>query len=271
MGEGDVDTESNPYLELTARFNEGRIRAIICSGQAVVLHGLAVMSKDGDWILREDEEALGYILSVLDDCGASYRFGAPLALPWMRMGWSSHFEFKKADLRVRVDLFTRPPRITLDELGALWSRVESEAPEYPVTDLHNLARLKLTNRERDYAVLGEIARKFERVEDQMIWSRSARDLIGLARDHPQEARTLEQRRHLLQLAITGDRDALEAALDRERRKFMRANEQRLEAMQALMEPWRQSWSRLQKAIKGLSLLEAHHVIVEEAHELLPAG
>ena len=48
----------NPYVRLTHEFNEGRLRAVLASGQAVVLYRLAVMSKDGDWILREDDEAL---------------------------------------------------------------------------------------------------------------------------------------------------------------------------------------------------------------------
>ena len=84
----------NIYLELTEDFNRGRQRAIICSGQAVVLHRLAIMSKDGDWILREDQDALSHVLSVLAARGATYRFGAPLDLRWLRHGWSSHLEFQ---------------------------------------------------------------------------------------------------------------------------------------------------------------------------------
>ncbi len=42
----------NPYLELTEELNQGRLRVPLSSGQAVVVHRLAVMSKDGDWILR---------------------------------------------------------------------------------------------------------------------------------------------------------------------------------------------------------------------------
>ena len=99
------------YLELTKEFNEGRLRAVICSGQAVVLHRLAIMSKDGDWILREDKEALQQVLRVLDRHGARYRFGAPLDVRWMAGGWSSHFEFRHESLRVRTDFFTRPPRV----------------------------------------------------------------------------------------------------------------------------------------------------------------
>lgn len=47
---------TNPYLELTRELNQGRLRALISSGQAVVVHRLAIMSKDGDWVLREDDE-----------------------------------------------------------------------------------------------------------------------------------------------------------------------------------------------------------------------
>lgn len=36
----------NIYQELTQAFNAGRLRAILSSGQAVVMHRLAVMSKD---------------------------------------------------------------------------------------------------------------------------------------------------------------------------------------------------------------------------------
>jgi hypothetical protein len=35
------------YLTLTREFNEGALRAILSSGQAVVLHRLAVMSTAG--------------------------------------------------------------------------------------------------------------------------------------------------------------------------------------------------------------------------------
>jgi hypothetical protein len=66
------------YLDLTRQFNAGAVRAILSSGQAVVLHRLAIMSKDGDWILREHAEDLRHVLAVLEQRRARYRFGAPL-------------------------------------------------------------------------------------------------------------------------------------------------------------------------------------------------
>ena len=41
---------NNPFLELTEELNRGRLRALLSSGQAVVVHRLAIMSKDGDWL-----------------------------------------------------------------------------------------------------------------------------------------------------------------------------------------------------------------------------
>ena len=94
----------NVYLSLTNLFNNDKKRVVITSGQAVVLHKLAVMSKDGDWIVQEDEGDLEYLLSVLEGYGAQYRFGAPLDSRWLRAGWSSHFEFKKNNLITKVDV-----------------------------------------------------------------------------------------------------------------------------------------------------------------------
>jgi hypothetical protein len=93
------------------QFKRGRLRAIISSGHAVVLHRLAIMSEDGDWILREDEETMQHILLTLAKFGARYRFGAPLDTRWVAGGWSAHFEFRYRQLRVRTDFATRPPRV----------------------------------------------------------------------------------------------------------------------------------------------------------------
>ncbi len=81
------------YLDLTRQFNAGALRAILSSGQAVVLHRLAIMSKDGDWILREEAQATQHVLQVLEGRGARYRFGAPSDVRWMSGGWSAHLEF----------------------------------------------------------------------------------------------------------------------------------------------------------------------------------
>jgi hypothetical protein len=70
-------------IELTKAFNEGRLRAVLSPGQAVVFYRLALMGKDGDWILREDQEAVEFVPDVL----ARYEAGIVLALLWICVGF----------------------------------------------------------------------------------------------------------------------------------------------------------------------------------------
>ncbi len=256
----------NVYVDLTREFNAGRLRAVICSGQAVVLHRLAIMSKDGDWIVREDPGTLEHILGVLDRHGARYRFGAPLDVRWMAGGWSAHLEFRSRELRVRTDFFTRPPRISAADLARLWREQEGRDP--PFVDVVMLAELKKTNREKDFAVIGELARLMTDPREQLLYSRSARDLLELARRHPDLLRELAPRRALLG-QIGPDREAVETALDSERRSLMRANELRLQAYRSASQRWAEAWPDLERRTAGLPLPAAHAVLAARAKDLLP--
>ena len=248
-----------------ARITEGNALNI-CSGQAVVLHRIAIMSKDGDWILREDEESLVHVLRVLGSRGARYRFGAPLDVRWHRGGWSSHLEFRDDALRVRTDFFTRPPRLSPDDLDRLWREQEGRDP--PFIDAVTLIRMKRTNRERDYAVIGELARTLTEVEDQLRFSRSARDLAALAECHPEAVQRISAERPLL-AALTAGREAVEAALDAERRAMIRENERRLEAYAEAGGAWAAAWPAVARDIEGLPLEQAHEIVTQRAESILP--
>jgi hypothetical protein len=256
----------NPYLELTREFNRGRLRAILSSGQAVVLYRLAVMSKDGDWILREDDESLRHVLAILSRHGARYRLGAPLDLRWLRAGWSSHFEYFEAGLRLRADFVTRPPRTSPPDLAGLWAAPEIR--EVPVVDLERLAELKKTDREKDYAVIGELARLMTERRAQLLYSRSARDLMRLAREAPEALAPLIAQRPLL-AKIGESREAIERALDEERRELMRSNEERLARYFGAAEAWTRLWPEVHRQVAGLSLAEAHAVMTARAEAVLP--
>jgi hypothetical protein len=256
----------NPYVRLTHELNEGRLRAVLASGQAVVLYRLAVMSKDGDWILREDDEALAHAIQTLARHGARYRFGAPLDLRWLSHGWSSHFEFLEQGLRLRCDFVTRPPRVSGAELAALWDApVRKEAP---VVSLPLLAELKKTNREKDYAVIGELARKMEDPRLEALYSRSARDLLDLRQRHPDAVERAAAERPLLSRLDAG-REEVERLLDEERRRLMRLNEERLARYVQAAEAWAEEWPRLSRELDGLPLTEAHEAMVSRAAGLLP--
>ena len=257
---------NNPYLELTEEFNRGRLRVLLSSGQAVVVHQLAVMSKDGDWILREEAEAFGHVLEVLSFHGAHYRFGAPLDLRWLAGGWSAHLEFRREALRIRTDFVTRPPRIAPEQLARMWK--EAEATSNDVVGPEPLAAMKLTNREKDYAVVGELARLMADPLAQLLYSRSSRDLVKLAGEHPEALAEATRRRPLLARIAEG-REALEEALDRERRVLMRINEERLARYQTAAEAWAKLWPDVQRQMEDLSLFDAHRLVISRAEGVLP--
>lgn len=256
----------NIYLELTQKFNADQLRVVLSGGQAVVLHRLAVMSKDGDWIIRENQETTDHILNVLQNYGARYRFGAPLDIRWLAGGWSSHFEFQQENIRVRTDFVSRPPRLDNKALEKLWkSQISKDVPK---VEPRELAELKKTNREKDYAVIGELARLLTKPEDQFLYSRSARDLLALALEHPDLAQTLSEQRPALKTIPEG-RDALEIALDAERRQLIRANEKRLAKYMANAARWADEWPNIASEIKGSTLTEAHRTVCRRAEGLLP--
>jgi hypothetical protein len=256
------------YQTLTKQFNQERLRAILSSGQAVVMHRLAIMSKDGDWILRDDEECLNHVLSVLESHGARYRFGAPLDLRWLSNGWSSHFEFLSGNMRVRTDFVTCPPRITPTELRGLWERAEASNDEVPFVDVPTLIELKKTNREKDYVVIGELARRIEDPARQLLAARSARDIMDLVRRYPDLAAAAERQRPLLVRARDGSAP-LEVALDAERRELIHANEQRLQSYIDASHAWRDAWPEIGAEIEEMSLRDAHRHIVRRAERVLP--
>ena len=256
----------NIYAELTRTFNRHGLRAILAGGQAVVLHRLAVMSKDGDWILREDDETTAFILSVLETYGARYRFGAPLDTRWLAGGWSSHLEFRHGDIRVRTDFVTRPPRLDAQSLKRLWEN----PPSFPIprVEPRELAEMKKTNREKDYAVIGELARIMDKLEDRILCSRSARDLLDLANRHPDIFEALSSKRPTL-LAASQGLEALESALDAERRQLIHANERRLAQYMTVAKPWADIWPDIAAAIDGKPLAEAHKIMCLRAEICLP--
>jgi hypothetical protein len=206
------------------------------------------------------------MLAILEQYGARYRFGSPLDVRWLAGGWSCHLEFQWQQMRVRTDFITRPPRLGPESLQRIWQ--DAEGREIPFLGVTELADMKQTNREKDYAVIGELARKMSNPDDAILHSRSARDLIKLAEQHPDRVQRLKGRRSIL-TAIDQGREALEAGLDAERRRLMRANEERLAKYMDASKPWAAAWPALSRQMEGLALSAAHRLMVQQAQTLLP--
>jgi len=253
-------------LDLTREFNVGCLRTIISSGPAMALLRLAIASKDGGWILREDQEACDHVLAVLEAHGARYRFGAPLDLRWLRSGWSSHFEFDHGGIRVRTDFFTRPPRVTEEDLARLWREQEGRDP--PFTGPRVLLEIKKTAREKDWPFVGELARMLSDPAEQMRCSRSADDLIELDRSHPGPAARLLPERPAL-AAIPRGRDELRLEIERERFAVMDTDARRMRSYVEATAGLESVWPQVQGRTAGLPLRQAHAIAVDFAERCLP--
>jgi TorA maturation chaperone TorD len=169
-------------------------------------------------------------------------------------------------LRIRTDFVTRPPRLTSADLARFWAEHAGEA--VPFAGARDLAEMKKTSREKDYAAIGELARLMPDTRARILQSRSARDLLKLAAGHRALFRRLSARRPALAAAVRG-LTALEAALDRERRELIHADEKRLARYAAAAAPWAAAWPKIEREMVGRPLREAHAIMVERAAGILP--
>ncbi|MBK8096385.1 MAG: hypothetical protein IPK26_04715 [Planctomycetes bacterium] len=251
----------NIYFDLTREFNRNRLVAVLSSGQAVVWYRLAIMSKDGDWILREEDSACQQVLAVLAAHGARYRPGAPLDTRWLRAGWSSHFEFTDTrSHRIRCDFVSRPPRLTEAELATLFTR--DPGHDLPVIGLPALIAIKRTQRAKDYPVIGALARLLPPAQEIEATTDPDR-VLDLAPGHGAESV-----REAVRLARTGaPRSDIVVALAKENDRLQQADRRRLDRYRAAATPFLAEWQ--QQRIGDVPLPDAHEQAVRLATRLLP--
>jgi hypothetical protein len=251
---------ANIYFELTEAFNAVRPTAALASGQAVVYYRVAIMSKDGDWVLREDADACERVLAVLAERGARYRPSAPLDLRWLAGGWSSHLEFSDdRQRRVRCDFVTRPPRVAKRVLDDLFASAHARLL---VVDLESLIRLKLTQRAKDYAVIGALAARLP-PERELEYSTDPDRLVALfASLGPPTTRP-----RVADALVRADRRAVVLALAEEADEHQQRDRRRVEAYTRAAQPYLDGCRELR--LSEMNLREAHQRLVELAGRTLP--
>lgn len=251
----------NVYFELTEAFNEHQPIAALASGQAVVFYQIAIMSKDGDWVIRESATACDRVLAVLESRGARYRPSAPLDVRWLEGGWSSHFEFfDERGRRVRCDFLSRPPRVSFECIERLFE--QGGHTRLLSIDVESLILMKQTQRAKDYAVIGPLAtllppdREIDLTTDpDRIMDLAPR--VGSASARPAvKAAVATQGRRAVVVALAEEADDLQ---QRDRRRvalYEAAAERYLAECRA-------------SGIADLPLAEAHTRLCEAAVRLLP--
>ncbi|MEO6597754.1 MAG: hypothetical protein ABIP94_23665 [Planctomycetota bacterium] len=253
---------SNLYFELTREFNQAGTVAVLSSGQAVVWYRLAIMSKDGDWIVREDRAACSQIRKVLAEHGAFYRAGAPLEVEWLAGGWSSHFEFTESrGLRIRCDFVSRPPRVAPTAVEALFAQSWADV-QLPVVDLTSLIVTKRTQRAKDYPIIGALARLLPPA-DELRFTTDPDRILELAATHG-----VDNDRPAVCLAVQNrNRDEVVVALAREADQQQLLDRARLQRYERTGADYLREF--LRSDLGSIPLTEAHPRVVALADRLLP--
>jgi hypothetical protein len=146
--------------------------------------------------------------------------------------------------------------------------VDLDGRDPPFTGPLTLLRIKQTTREKDWPIVGELARLLTEPRDQLLHSRSARDLLELARAHPALAAEVQRLRPALRTLPRG-LDELRLELERERFAAMDADQQRMRSYLQATARFEQHWAELARRTAGLPLRPAHALVVESAHRWLP--
>jgi hypothetical protein len=252
----------NIYFELTEAFNAKQPVVALASGQAVVYYRIAIMSKDGDWVIRETPQACATVFQELDRRGAHYRPGAPLDVRWLSGGWSSHFEFPDdRQRRVRCDFLSRPPRVSRSAVNRILTPARGSSGMI-VVDLAALIAMKHTQRAKDYAVIGELASLLPPEQEIELTTNPDR-IIALA-----ETMGRSSQRPVARLAAAGaDRHAVVLALAEEIDGLQQADRRRMAIYESAGRPYIEECRAA--GIDLLPLREAHDRMVEIAERLLP--
>lgn len=205
-----------------------RVPCLLMGGQACVLYGGAEFSRDLDLVIATHTDALTQLQAALDDLRAELVAVPPLRLDLLERGHAVHFRCQRADVaRLRIDVLARPPRIS--DLAGLWARrVMVPIPDgaaVPVIALVDLVATKKTQRDKDWATIGQLVEAdmvrhqqtatSDRVRFWLQEAREADQLLPLAATFPEEAATLVAMRPVLTKAIEGDREGLELELAQE--------------------------------------------------------
>jgi len=263
----------NPFFVLHREFKNAGADVLLSSGQACVAFGIATFSKDGDWIVREDERSCRAVLTVLESHRAVYRLGAPLHPDWLCHGLTSHFEFSAPDgFRMRTDFCSRPPRVL--DTSRMWM-CAVRADDIDVVDVESLIKLKQTRRLRDYSMIGALAEVAGLEGDVPVLAlRHLQDyelLRRAVRRWPAEAAACSREAVRL-LRADAPRAAVVAAIAVEQDARMVEDEVRIAAVQTAYGAYVRTFVRLRAGWRrsGTVLAEQHRALLVHARSLCEA-
>ncbi len=222
-------------------------------GQACVFYGAAQVSKDVDFTILAEEANYARLHVALAELEA-IRIAIPRFDPdVLTRGHAVHYRCNAKGVEgLRVDVMTTMRGVP--NFATLWDRRttfgDDYGAEFNLLSIPDLILAKKTQRSKDWPVIELLASIHHRensaqplegfIEFWLQEVRTVETLILLAKDYPDQAKQLSEKRPLLALALADEIDALRLALDTERQA-----EQALD--RAYWEPLRKELEEFRKA------------------------
>jgi hypothetical protein len=194
-------------------------------GQACVFYGAAEFSRDLDLIVLTAPENLDRLRAALVDLGAEPVAVPPFDFAYLQRGHALHFRCRREDVQgLRIDVMSHLRGVApFDELWERRTTIEVDGDEIDMLGLADLVAAKKTQRSKDWPMIRRLLeRRFlepaDAPEQAAFLLRELRTpelLIEETRSHPELARQIALKRPAVELALIGDRDAVESALEKE--------------------------------------------------------
>lgn len=219
-----------PIRQVLSTIQTNGVQALLMGGQACVFYGAAQVSKDVDLILLGQQENFSRLRAALGQLHAQ-RIAVPRFDPGLlARGHAVHFRCAAPGVQdLRLDLMT-----TLRDLppfSVLWERrtviAGDGGEEFHLLSIPDLVNAKKTQRTKDWPIIELLVAIHYRenaatprpdwIEFWLQQARSPELLAELVGRFPKPARAQSPRRPLLDLAFSGESEALRAALDAEAR------------------------------------------------------
>jgi len=217
-----------PIRQVLSIFQKTGIQALLMGGQACVLYGAAQVSKDIDFIVFESDSNIERLLRAHDELQAR-RIAVPRFDPeLLSQGHAVHFRCRAAGVEeLRVDVMTRLRDVS--DFESLWQRrttfIDDAGNEFNLLSVPDLVVAKKTQLTKDWPITELLVSIHYRENGDSptrefieFWLRETRTpelLVELCSRFASEVAAMKTQRPLLDIALSGDLDALRVAVDAE--------------------------------------------------------
>lgn len=255
------------YGELQKLLSARNFRFRVIGGHASRAMQLSEFTKDLDiGIIPQSEQELlrileEYIQGNPEVLHFNYRagLGAPLDNRWTSQGWTSHYEIITQDVKARLDVFPRLPRVAPELI---------DNPK--VSEEHIFAETKKTQRARDWDMLQGLALRMIENQDALGFlhifeAESAKEAAARGILPKEEILHVRPSLHLL----AGDEKKLEAAFLVEKIFWQKWDNLRLRAYLSAGKNYFKSLGEVREKLALTPLVEQHKTLVQYAEQHLP--